>query len=1042
MRRIFIFILLGAAASTWAGEGGTGTPFLRVFDRDETSGSPVSWQVVVDARGEVYAGNNLGLLDYDGATWRRPKFSSPTLPPDALAVDARRRVWVAIGEAVDCFVPDADGKLERISVEARLPADARGYGSFRRAVARPEGVYFMAEKMVVLFREGGEVRVWRSGAALTAMWEMGGAVWVAVEGRGLARVEGEGALRPLVVAGAVPVVWAGVARGEGALLATANGPMAWAGPGRPVLTLGGPAGAAMFAAAPAVAGAVLRDGRMVFGTEKRGLVVTGAAGEFLLRVDEGDGLLSARVNGVAEDAAGAVWLALHNGMARVQLGLPYARLTGERGYRGSVRAVVRHAGRLYLGHAEGVSVEDEATGRARLLADIPANTNGAICFLPLGERLLVSVSGIREITADGRLKAVSPVTANTLVESRREPGAIFAGTPAKGVWLLRPTAEGGWRTEGPLVKAPPSVTMLLDTGDGWLWGATDYGLVWRADFRGGLRVDAPVEVFGPEQGAPKTELADYRRLYELGGAVGASSDKQILRFDAGAGKFVPEDRIAGLPEGRRPQIVVDAADGTLWAVAGNGTSRGAASRLLHVVPAGAGRWRAAQWPEGPMNWVTVNTLYPDPARALVWLSTQAGAMVADAAWTPGPAARGVWRPQIREVATPQQRVVFAGSWAGGAERTWTRAETALRFTYAAPEGVVDHAGRSHTLYRTRLDGLDAAWSPWTAETVATYTNLPGGRFVFRVEARDLSGRTSEEAALAFALPPPWWLTWWAQAAYAVAVGGVVLGAVRWRTRALQAKNERLEKIVAARTEDLRRQNGELARLHRLELDEKISARLGEEKAQLDVLRYQLNPHFLFNSLTSIRSQIPPASGSARATLDRLADFCRITLGGRPGDERTTVGEEIAMLRAYLDIEQTRMGELLSVEIAVEAGLDGVPLPRLLLLPLVENALKYGQATSEDSLGIRIAVRRATDETPTRSATGKENEAIVFEIANTGAWVERGARPGIPSLGIGHDNLQERLRRHYPEAHRFSHEVRDGWVLVRLELRAARGVARV
>ena len=127
-----------------------------------------------------------------------------------------------------------------------------------------------------------------------------------------------------------------------------------------------------------------------------------------------------------------------------------------------------------------------------------------------------------------------------------------------------------------------------------------------------------------------------------------------------------------------------------------------------------------------------------------------------------------------------------------------------------------------------------------------------------------------------------------------------------------------------------------------------------------------------------------------------------------------------MLRTYLDIEQTRMGELLSVAFETDASLEAEPLPRLLLLPLVENALKYGQATSPDTLALRITARRTSD-------------GMIFEIANTGEWVERGSRQGLPSLGIGHENLVERLLRHYPGAHEFAHESKAGWVTVRLSL---------
>lgn len=338
------------------------------------------------------------------------------------------------------------------------------------------------------------------------------------------------------------------------------------------------------------------------------------------------------------------------------------------------------------------------------------------------------------------------------------------------------------------------------------------------------------------------------------------------------------------------------------------------------------------------------------------------------------------------------------------------------FEFAAPR----YAPTYPLKYQSRLVGDNEVWSAPSTDTKRTYTHLDAGTYRFEVRARDVDDHLSTRASLSFTILPPWWRTWWAYGGYGVAFTGVLLGFARLRTRALRRKNEQLEKTVATRTEDLRRQNGELARLHKLELDEKITARLAVEKAQLDVLRYQLNPHFLFNSLTSIRSQIPPGQGSARETVDRLADFCRLTLQGDRAEENTTIGEEISMLRAYLDIEQTRLGELLSVEFSVDPALDTTPLPRLLLLPLVENALKYGQATSTDILGLRISAQRS-------------GAAIVFEISNTGEWVDRGSRPGIPSTGIGHDNLRERLRRHYPEAHAFTHTAKDGWVHVRLEL---------
>jgi two-component system LytT family sensor kinase len=130
-------------------------------------------------------------------------------------------------------------------------------------------------------------------------------------------------------------------------------------------------------------------------------------------------------------------------------------------------------------------------------------------------------------------------------------------------------------------------------------------------------------------------------------------------------------------------------------------------------------------------------------------------------------------------------------------------------------------------------------------------------------------------------------------------------------------------------------NRELARLHQLELNDKIAAQLAEEKARLEVLRYQLNPHFLFNALTSVCSQLPPSSTGARATIERLTDFCQLTLFKPAEDTHPTLGDELKLLHAYLDIEQSRWGELLTVGFDIAPTVETERIPSLLLLPLVE-----------------------------------------------------------------------------------------------------------
>lgn len=210
------------------------------------------------------------------------------------------------------------------------------------------------------------------------------------------------------------------------------------------------------------------------------------------------------------------------------------------------------------------------------------------------------------------------------------------------------------------------------------------------------------------------------------------------------------------------------------------------------------------------------------------------------------------------------------------------------------------------------------------------------------------------------------------------------------------------------------------RFARLERDSE-TARLAEESARLEMLRYQLNPHFLFNALNSIYGLVYPHSRPAADLVRRLADFCRGTFA-RDVHRWRPLGEELDMVRAYLDIEQARWRDSLVVEFSADPLASAFQLPSFLLLPLVENAVKHGGATSPDVLSLRVA---------SRAVPG----AVEIEIANTGRWQSPGETRSVSSHGIGLENLRSRLERVFPGAHRLDIAERDGWVVVALRLPA-------
>ena len=211
------------------------------------------------------------------------------------------------------------------------------------------------------------------------------------------------------------------------------------------------------------------------------------------------------------------------------------------------------------------------------------------------------------------------------------------------------------------------------------------------------------------------------------------------------------------------------------------------------------------------------------------------------------------------------------------------------------------------------------------------------------------------------------------------------------------------------------------RFARLQRDT-LAARLSEESARLETLRYQLNPHFLYNVLGSIRSLVHSRPAAADAMTMQLADFCRLTLT-RDAATTGTLGDELKLISTYLDMERTRWRDRLDTRIDAEPSALAVQVPPFLLLPLVENAIKYGTRTSEETVRVILVARLET------TAAG----TLLIEVANTGRWVNPSDSVSDTSTGIGLSNLRQRLARYYPDRHTFTTGEADGWVRVTLRL---------
>jgi two-component system LytT family sensor kinase len=201
------------------------------------------------------------------------------------------------------------------------------------------------------------------------------------------------------------------------------------------------------------------------------------------------------------------------------------------------------------------------------------------------------------------------------------------------------------------------------------------------------------------------------------------------------------------------------------------------------------------------------------------------------------------------------------------------------------------------------------------------------------------------------------------------------------------------------------------------------------EARLKTLEAELHPHFLFNTLHAISTLVHRDPESADRMISRLSDLLRITFD-RSGEPKVSLKEEMDFLQKYLDIEQTRFQDRLTVSVRVEPeALDG-EVPRMILQPLVENAIKHGIAgrSGGDHIQITAGLSRAGG----GESRGVDGERLWMQVRDNGAGLQVRTLKALRT-GVGLANTRARLDCLYGRHYRLEFSDKHGGLSVLIEI---------
>ncbi|MFQ5651342.1 MAG: GAF domain-containing protein [bacterium] len=863
-----LLLLLLLAQPLPAQTAEAGLPFITNFSPKEYNAGNNNWAIVQDDRGVMYFGNNSGVLEYDGASWRLIRLPNKSTAR-SLARAEDGTIYVGGVGDFGFLAPDGRGQMQCVSLREQAPADARQFADVWMTHVTAEGVYFLTDRRIFRWTPGeggkhpsespleeerhapgatvaaGVMRVWPAQDRFHVASVVHGDYYVRQWGVGLMRMENDSlalvpqgerfageriyVMLPYEIPPDPPLQKGGALLPNPILIGTrTQGLFLYDGQTfRPFKTE-----ADDFLARGGIylPGAVLADGSFALGTIVGGMAVIERDGRLRYVLDESSGLNQNGAMYIYPDPSGAgLWLGLNKGVAYVETPSPLTRYDALSGLEFPVYDILRHRGVLYVSGNYGVHRLDPERGRFQRVA---GTSDQCFDLLVIDDELYVTIlaHGLFRIEHQRAVPVRPSVNydfrAQNLHPWRRNPDYLFVLLD-DALAVLRHTGRR-WRDVGKVpIRSSPYGLSEDASGDFWVGlanGAARIRLHSRDELDSTMLENARVDYHDTRHGLPTGKV----QPYWVAGRTFFATLSGVYAFDAGSRRFHPDSTFAGVRSNPLAEnfLLRKDAGGRVW------ISLGAESAV--ATPDGAGGYTVEKTPFLRFADSPPDVIYPEKASA--------GSADLGPVWFGGAEALIRYDPSvrrnyladypalIRRVTVGEDSVLFGGAaippgpplQKGGEGSPLLKkgdlggflastvelphTQNALRFEFAAP--TFDNPKETH--FQSMLKGFDQRWSAWSKENKRIYTNLPAGDFRFIVRARNIYQRESSDAVYAFSILSPWWRTLWAYLFYLLAGGGLVFGLVRMRTQQLEARSWELEQTVAERTAEIQQRAEELA----------------------------------------------------------------------------------------------------------------------------------------------------------------------------------------------------------------------------------------
>lgn len=972
--QVLCCVFLCAISSLQAAEESSGTPLLSNFKPKDYNGGTQNWAVLQDQRGLLYVGNNVGVLEYDGASWRMiPTRNKAVVRSLALATDGR--IYVGSKGELGYLDTSAANGSRYISLLHLIPQHQRNFQDVRQTFTSAEGVYFVSRDYIFLLQADQQIRVWTTNTAFLKAFWLNNRLIVREEGRGLLElIQGEFRLLPgseqfgqtsvfMLEPFDNDTLLAGSREGELFLL-DGNGARRWHTDIDDELT-----------AAMLYSGIRLSNGDFALGTTQNGLFIISDQGRLKSHINKEFGLVDQNIRALYQDHQQGLWLALDHGLSRIDLSSALSYYNDANGLSGNVLALYQYQQQIYAGTSLGLYRRNKLN-RFEAVSQVQKQTWDFISF---ADQLLIANSKGVYALQQQQITLIRPseLASKVLYQSLQQPERIFIGLQ-DGLASMR-FDNGAWHDEGRVPGVRGNLNSILETADGNLWLGTLADGVYRlnlpANWQGGNSVPLTVKRFSKIEGLPsdnRNTVHWYQQQLLFATVSG------FYRFDVNTERFTADAALGKAFLGSQPWVRYPQPDkhNNLWLLTWDNDNGSRQAGVLQADNNGQYHWQASALQ--PLLDIPLDTILID-SQNVIWFGGAEGifrfAITEHRSLPPQP-------PLLRQLRELSGTTFYNGGQLPSRLQLDAQS-TALRFEYASPN--FSHLFPAQ--FQVKLQGHDNSWSGWSNELYRDYTNLPSGDYQFKVRSRDHEGKLQLSTPLNIHIASPWYNTMLAWLLYGLLVILVFFLLLKWRTRSLLLEKQQLTTLIEQRTAHLQHTMSQLQ--HAKHSAEAATVAKGEFLANMshelrtplnavlgfsELAQHSTDPRLQQNYLSKIR-----ASGKLLLSIiNDILDFSKIEAGKLELEQasfslRTTVTEVTDMFSAQL--QQKLLGFSLQLDPALPDYLNGDAL-RLsqILINLLSNAIKF---TDTGSITVAVSCQDKT-----------QPYQIDFAVTDTGIGISK------------------------------------------------------